>query len=152
VQQGEIRSRGFEIEAIGNIASSLNFHAAYSQLDQEITRTTDPAALGNRPPLAPDSLFSAAGEYTLGYGPLSGLGFGAGVRHVGSRAGDTANTIEVPSYTLFDASLRYLWNNLEFQVNATNLTDETYVAVCTSVSYCNYGSARKVYTTVRYRF
>jgi iron complex outermembrane receptor protein len=152
IQRGQIRSRGFEIEAIGNLATTLNFHASYSYLDQEITRTTDAAALGKRPPLAPDSLFALGGEYTLGYGALAGLGFGAGVRHVGSRAGDTANTIEVPSYTLFDASVRYLWRNVEFQINATNLTDETYVAVCTSPSYCNYGSGRKLNTTVRYHF
>jgi len=152
VQQGEIRSRGFELEAIGNIAAALNFVASYSHLDQEIVETTDPAALGKRPPLAPESLFSVAGEYTVGYGPLAGLGFGAGVRHVGSRAGDTTNTIEVPSYTLVDASVRYLWGNIELQVNGTNLADKTYVAVCTSASYCNYGSARKLNTTVRYRF
>jgi iron complex outermembrane receptor protein len=152
VQQGEIRSRGFEIEAIGNLASTLNFNASYSYLDQEITRTTDAAALGKRPPLAPNSLFALAGEYTLGRGPLTGLGFGAGVRHVGSRAGDTANTIEVPSYMLFDAALRYLWGHTEVVVSGTNLTDKTYVAVCTSPSYCNYGSARKIITTVRYNF
>lgn len=152
VQQGEIRSRGFEVEAIGSVWGALNYIASYSHLDQEITKTTDATALGKRPPLAPDSLFSLAGDYTLGYGPLSGLGFGAGVRMVGSRAGDTANTIEVPSYTLFDASLRYLWRNAEFQLNGTNLADKTYVAVCTSPNYCNYGSARKFMTTVRYHF
>ena len=152
VQQGQIRSRGWEVEAIGNLATTLNFIASYSQLDQEITETTDPLALGNRPPLAPDSLFSLHGEYTVGYGALAGLGFGAGFRYVGSRAGDTANTIEVPSYSLIDASIRYLWRNVEFQVNGTNLADETYVAVCQSINYCNYGSARKLITTVRYRF
>ncbi len=152
IQQGEIRSRGFEIEAIGNLATSLNFNASFSHLDQEITRTTDAAALGKRPPLAPDQLFALGGEYTLGSGPLAGLGFGAGIRHVGSRAGDTANTIEVPSYTLFDASMRYLWRQMEFVVSGTNLADKTYVAVCTSPNYCNYGSARKIITTVRFDF
>lgn len=152
LQQGEVRSRGFEVEAVGNIAATLNFNASYSQLDQEVTRTTDPNLLGKRPPLAPDQLFSLGGEYTVGSGPLTGVGFGAGLRYIGSRAGDPANTIEVPSYTLFDASVRYLWRDMEFVVNATNLTDKTYVAVCTSPSYCNYGSARKILTTVRYHF
>lgn len=152
VQQGEIRSRGFELEAIGNVTATLNFIASYSQLDQEITSTTDPAALGKRPPLAPNRLAALAGEYTLGFGPLAGLGFGAGLRFVGSRAGDTANTIEVPSYTLLDASLRYLWGNMELQLSGTNLANKTYVAVCTSPSYCNYGSTRRIISTVRYRF
>ena len=152
LQQGEIRSRGYEVEAVGNLVSTLNFNAAYSHLDQEVTRTTDPTALGKRPPLAPDHLFSLAGEYTVVTGTLTGLGFGAGVRVVGSRAGDAANTIEVPSYTLIDASVRYLWRNVEFLLSGTNLTDKTYVAVCTSPTYCNYGLARRIIATTRYHF
>ena len=46
--------------------------------------------------------------------------------------------------------MRYLWRDMEFLVSATNLTDETYVAVCTSASYCNYGNARKIIGTLRY--
>lgn len=152
IQQGEIRSRGWELEAVGNVAEGLFFHAAYSNLDQEVTKTTDPGLLGTRPPLAPDELLSAAGDYTVTHGPLAGFGLGLGVRYVGSRTGDAANTIEVPDYTLFDASIRYLWNAMEFQVSATNFTDKTYVAVCTSPSYCNYGSARQIIGTVRYRW
>ncbi len=152
VQQGEIRSRGYEVEGVGNLVSTLNFNAAFSHLDQTVTRTTDPTSLGKRPPLAPDNLFSLAGEYTVPGGALTGFGLGAGLRHVGSRAGDAANTIEVPSYTLYDASVRYLWRNAEFQVSGTNLANKTYVAVCTSVSYCNYGVARRIIATTRYRF
>ena len=152
LQQGEIRARGFEIEAVGNLASTFNYNAAYSHLDQKVTRTTDPETLGKRPPLAPDHLFSLGGEYTVGNGALTGIGFGAGVRVVGAREGDQKNTIKVPSYTLLDASVRYLWRNTEFLVSGTNLADKTYVAVCTSPSYCNYGVARKVIGTVRYHF
>ena len=152
VQQGEIRSRGYELEAVGNLVSTLNFNAAFSHLDQEVTETTDPTALHKRPPLAPDNLFSVGAEYTLVGGALTGLGFGAGVRYVGSRAGDAANTIEVPSYTLFDASVRYLYRDIELQLSGTNLGNKEYVAVCTSVSYCNYGMARKIIATTRFRF
>ena len=152
VQQGEIRSRGYEVEAVGNLVSTLNFNAAYSHLDQTVTRTTDPTSLGKRPPLAPDTLFSLGGEYTVPNGALTGFGLGAGIRFVGKRAGDAANTIEVPSYSLVDASVRYLWHDAEFQVSGTNLTDKTYVAVCTSVNYCNYGMARKIIATTRFHF
>src|SRR5438445_13717398 len=81
-----------------------------------------------------------------------GLGFGAGVRNVGSRAGNADNTIEVPSYTLFDASVRYLWSRAELQLSGTNLANKTYVAVCSSANYCNYGMARKVIATTRFHF
>ena len=79
-------------------------------------------------------------------------GIGGGVRYVGPRAGDATNSITVPDYTLLDAFARYVWRSTEFQVSATNLLDKTYVAVCTSASYCNYGNAMKVIGTVRYRW
>src|SRR5262249_49156897 len=101
---------------------------------------------------APKQLFSLFAEYSLTEGALTGLGIGAGLRYVGTRAGDSANTIEVPSYTLVEAFVRYLWNSVEFQLSATNLTDKTYVAVCTSPTYCNYGNARSVIGSVRYRW
>ena len=152
LQQGEVRSRGVELEAVGHAAEGLNFLAAYSYLDQEVTKTTDPTTLGKRPPLAPDHLFSASVDYTVTHGPMVGFGLGLGARYVGTRAGDNANTIEVPSYALVDASARYLFRDMEFQLSATNLLDKTYVAVCTSPSYCNYGYARKIIATLRYRW
>jgi iron complex outermembrane receptor protein len=79
-----------------------------------------------------------------------GLGLNLGVRYVGTSAGDGPNTITVPAYTLLDASARYLWKGLELRITANNLADKTYVAVCTSVSYCNYGTRRQVIGTVRY--
>ena len=85
-------------------------------------------------------------------GTLTGLGFGAGMRVIVFHAGDAANTIAVPSYTLLDASVRYLWRNVEFLLSGTNLTDKTYVAVCTSPTYCNYGLARRIIATTRYHF
>jgi iron complex outermembrane receptor protein len=152
LQQGEIRSRGFEVEGTGNVAEGLNFHASYSYLGQEVTKTTDAPVLGKRPPLAPDQLFGLSGDYVVTSGALTGLGVGFGVRYVGTMAGDATNTIEVPSYTLLDMSARYLWKAMEFQLTATNLTDKAYVAVCTSASYCNYGSARKIIGSIRYRW
>ena len=152
VQQGEIRSRGFELEGVASLGNGFSGHASYSYLNQEVTETTDPTTLGKTPPLAPKQLFGLAGEYNISSGPLTGLGIGAGVRYVGVRAGDSTNTIEVPSYTLFDAFARYVWKTTEFQVSATNLFDKTYVAVCTSANYCNYGNALKLIGTVRYRW
>jgi iron complex outermembrane receptor protein len=150
VQQGEIRSRGLELEGVGSVAQGLNFHVSYSYVDEKVTKTTDPTTLDKRPPLVPKQLFAVTAEYTLSRSALAGLGADFGVRYVGTTAGDSTNTITVPAYTLLDASVRYLWKNLEFRVTANNLADKTYVAVCTSVSYCNYGTRRQVLGTVRY--
>jgi iron complex outermembrane receptor protein len=150
LQTGEIQSKGLELEGVGSVANGLSFHASYTYLDQKNTRTTDPTTLGKRPPLVPKQLFSVSADYSVTRGALSGLGLNFGVRYVGDSAGDATNTIEVPSYTLIDASLRYMWKGVELQVTANNLADKTYVAVCTSVSYCNYGSRRQVLGSIRY--
>jgi iron complex outermembrane receptor protein len=91
-------------------------------------------------------------DETVTKGPLTGLGGNFGVRFVGTTAGDPANTIIVPTYTLVDASLRYDYKKLRFQINATNIADKTYVAVCQSASYCNYGYRRNVVGSIRYRW
>lgn len=150
LQQGQIRSRGFELEAVSNLAPGVDLHGSYSYLDQKVTETTDPTALGKRPPLAPDQLLSVMGAYTVTTGPMTGLGLTLGVRCVGTRAGDSINSIIVPSYTLVDASARYLWRDMEFLLSANNLLNKTYVAVCTSPSYCNYGYARRLIFSIRY--
>jgi len=50
---------------------------------------------------------SAWADYTVHDGKLKGFGVGAGARYVGSSWGDTANTLKVPGYTLFDAAVHY---------------------------------------------
>lgn len=150
LQQGKIRSRGIELEAVSNLAPGVDLHGSYSYLDQKVTETTNPAELGKRPPLAPNQLLSVMGAYTLTSGPMTGLGLNLGVRYVGTRAGDSVNSIIVPSYTLVDASARYLWKDMEFLLSANNLLNKTYVAVCTSPSYCNYGYARRLIFSIRY--
>lgn len=151
VQTGEVRSRGVELEGVASVVQGLDLHASYSYLAQEITKSND-GLLGKRPTLAPDQLFGITSDYTFTRTKLSGLGMGFGVRFVGRSAGDPQNTIFVPTYTLMDMSARYLWKNTEFLVSATNLADKTYVGVCTSLSYCNYGSKRNVIGSVRYRW
>jgi iron complex outermembrane receptor protein len=53
---------------------------------------------------------------------------------------------------LFDGWLHYDWKRASFAVNATNLGDKRYVAVCNSLSYCNYGFSRRVIGSVTFRW
>jgi iron complex outermembrane receptor protein len=151
IQSGAVRSRGVELEGVASLFSGLDLHASYSYIDEKVTEATD-GTVGKRPVLVPDQLFGITGDYTVTRGPLAGLGFGLGERFVGTAEGDAANTLELPSYSLMEASLRYTWHNMQFQVNSTNLLDKIYVPVCTSLSYCNYGSRRNVNGSVRYRW
>src|SRR5262249_32536240 len=106
VQTGEVRVRGIELEARGNITRELQIIGAYSRLDPKVTRSND-GFVGNY--LVNTSLDQAAlwAKYTWYDGPVAGLGIGGGVRYVGQNYGDAANTILIPDYTLFDAAVSF---------------------------------------------
>jgi len=157
VQTGEVRVRGIELEARGNITRELEVIGAYSRYDPKVTKSND-GFVGNY--LVNTSLDQAAlwAKYTWYDGPVAGLGIGGGMRYVGKNYGDAANTIVIPEYTLFDATvsfdLRYLRPDLRgwsAQINATNLTNKYYVSSClTALAYCGLGSARTVLGTLKY--
>jgi iron complex outermembrane receptor protein len=157
VQTGEARVRGIELEARGNVTRELEIVGGYSKYDPRVTKSND-GFVGNY--IVNTALQQAAlwAKYTWYDGPVAGLGIGGGVRYVGESFGDNANTIRIPDYTLFDATisfdLKYLRPDLKgwsAQINATNLTNRYYVASCvTALAYCGLGAARTVLGTVRY--
>lgn len=157
IQEGEIRSRGIELEAKTRIAEGLDLLAGYTWNDVEVSESNEPAIKGNRPFRVPEHIASLWLDYQVQGGPLAGLGVGGGVRYVGSTYGDRGNSFEVPSYTVFDAllryDLRYLDSNLDglkLSLNASNLFDKEYIAACFSLDGCQFGQARTLYATVDY--
>jgi iron complex outermembrane recepter protein len=89
------------------------------------------------------------GEYAPQEGALAGLMLGAGIRYVGNTV-DLTDSYEVPSYAVVDALVAYELENWRFALNATNLTDEKYIAACTYG--CFYGDALTVVGSVAYRW
>ena len=154
VQTGQIVSRGMEVEAVAGLASGLDLLASFTYLDPEITESSNPGELGKRPTQTPRVWASAWVDYTLPPGPFGGLGVGGGVRHVGSTYGDAANTLEVPSVTLADASVSYDWADFRLSVNVQNVFDNEYVASAflRSTPLATYGPARTVTAGLRYRW
>jgi iron complex outermembrane recepter protein len=75
---------------------------------------------------------------------LRGMNLGGGARYIGITSGAPDGSLPVPGYTLYDASLGYNFHGLHFAVNATNVADKRFVAVCDTSAYCNYGAARNV--------
>ncbi|MFW6088216.1 MAG: TonB-dependent siderophore receptor [Gemmatimonadota bacterium] len=154
VQTGQIVSRGVEVEAVAGLASGLDLLASFTYLDSEITETSNPAELGMRPTQTPESWGSVWLDYTLPPGPLGGLGVGGGVRYVGSTYGDAANTLEVPSATLADATVSYDWRDFRLSINVQNVFDNEYVAAAflRNTPLATYGPARTVTAGLRYRW
>ena len=88
----------------------LDLRLAYSYIDAEIGDDSE-GTQGNTPWGVPRHRASLWADYTIQSGLLEGLGFGGGVRYIGSSYGDDANSFEVPAVTLVDAALHYEWSN-----------------------------------------
>jgi catecholate siderophore receptor len=117
---GETEVRGFELGASGKLTDKWQMFASYTYLDSEIKKGLDQ---GNHVPSAPENSLSLWTTYSV----LPDLTIGGGANYVDSRYGNTANTIEVPSYWRYDAMAGYrLSKNLDVQLNVQNLTDERY--------------------------
>ncbi|MQB22623.1 TonB-dependent siderophore receptor [Agrobacterium tumefaciens] len=149
-QTDEVRVRGVELEANATLWDRVNLTAAASFQDPEVTRSATPAQVGKLPYTVPKEQQSLFVSYDM---PMPDswegkLTVGAGVRHVGKTAGDTANTFFVPGYTLVDAFARYEHDRYSFQLNGYNLGDKTYVAGCNTTNQCYYGQGLTVVGTV----
>lgn len=155
LQTDEVTVRGVEFELKGNVTRNLAIIAGYSKLDPKITGGAFAGNYHVNTNLDQAMLWA---KYTWFDGPLAGLGIGAGVRYNGANYGDQANTIRIPSYTLLDASLSYDlaylrpdYKGWQFQINATNLTNEYYVSSClTALAYCGLGAGRTILGTLKY--
>ncbi|MNO86556.1 Ferrichrome-iron receptor precursor [compost metagenome] len=157
-QEGEVRSKGIELEARAEIVQGLNLIGSYTWNDVEVTES-DLGTEGNTPFRVPEHMASLWADYLVQGGALEGLRIGGGTRYVGSTYGDSANSFKVDSYSVVDALVSYQLGKLdssldgvEVALNATNLFDEEYVAGCFSNMGCQYGQQRTVFGTVTYNW
>jgi iron complex outermembrane receptor protein len=160
VQTGEIRSRGIELEGKTEIDRNLSLLASYTYDDAVITRSNVPYEAGRQPVGVPLNSASLWADYTFHSGSFDGFGASGGVRYLGDTAGNITGTtvLDVPAVTLFDAAVHYDFSALGprfkgyfLQVNASNLFDKTYVALCQD-NGCEYGLRRQIIATLRYRW
>lgn len=157
LQDGEIRSRGFELEAKGEIMDGWTVVAGVSYTDAEYTKSSwnqDKKSVLHAPWAA--SLWTS---YEFQDGTLEGLNIGAGVRYTGSKFADAANTLETPAFAVVDAALSYELGNLRSELSGTKLTlnvdnlfDTKYVSNCNWAAGCYYGNARTIRAGISGKF
>ncbi|MEB2844198.1 TonB-dependent siderophore receptor [Rhizobiales bacterium RZME27] len=137
-QIGEVHVRGLELEAVASLAEGLDLRAAYTYMDSEVSDTE------LRPETVPENAASLWLNYTFQPDTaLEGLGIGVGMRYVGSRYGNAANTIKMGANILFDAALTYQKNGYKASLNIQNIADEEYLSSCGTFG-CYYGEGRSV--------
>lgn len=150
-QIGKVRSRGLEVEAKAELSRNLRMTTALTLLDMEVLKSADSSEVGNFQILTPEQTASLWLDYTLPVEALRGISIGGGMRYIGKRWNDIANTSSEPAYTLFDAAVRYDTGPWRFALNVTNLFDRSYYAGKAYGSFYR-GAERNVLLTARYRF
>ncbi len=159
-QTGEIRSLGLEAEATLSLDNGLKLTTSYTHINAEITEDQRrPTFVGSTPELVAENTAAAWVDYTLQDGPLKGIGVGAGARYVGSMhymtddlvTGTSGTEIDLKGYTLYDAALRYKWQNWSLSLTGQNLAGKEYLAWCSS-QICQWGLPRSFIATARYRW
>jgi len=156
VQTGKVRSRGVEIEASAPLGHGFQAKLAFSR--QKVRDNAGKGILGVGRGGTSFNL-----EWAPEHGPLEGLALGGAVRHVDHVYAGTyfdGVTYNTPSYTLFDALVRYdlgkaipRLEGVSLAINAANIFDKKYLTTCyLDYGWCWYGNRRTVQGTIGYRW
>jgi len=146
-QQGEIRSRGIELE-IKSSLDNIDVMAAATYIDSFYTKAND-STKGNRNEAQAPVSASAWVDYHFTQAALSGLTFGVGARYTGRKPGDSGSTFSTPAYVVYDTTVSYdlgkldpSLRGLKSSLNVQNLFDREYVSDCNYNFGCYYGQER----------
>lgn len=158
-QTGKIRSRGVDFESRMALTPSVNVMVNYAFTDNKIIESQDLSVLNKHPVQVPKHSGSAWVDYRFHSPYLEGALVGVGVRYLGETWGDNTNTFKVPAVWLGDISARYQMDALvpeltgmELGLTVSNVTNKSYVASCTSSTYCSIGTNRTLLATLNYYF
>ena len=154
---GAVRSRGYEVSVVDNIAPGTNLTASFTHFDlrfAENTVDTDGKQLSGIPGTSAKAFI----VYKIPVaGPLGGLSLGGGVQHLGYSWADDTNTVINKPVTLFDAvgtydfgALSSSMRGVRAQINAYNVFD-TYSTTC-QAGFCYRRSPLQVIGTLMYRW
>jgi iron complex outermembrane receptor protein len=134
IPTGEQRSRGVELDIVGEILPGWNVLASYAYTDAEITKDTIQANIGSRLSNIPKNSASLWTTYEIQSGNLKGLGFGVGFNYVGERFGGIPTSYRADSYFLTNAGVFYRTGKWRFAVNVRNLFNIDYVQALSQTS------------------
>lgn len=121
---GEARSRGIELDVIGQVTSDLAIMGSYAYTDAKVI--DNGAYAGTRLANVPYNAASLWARYALS----DQWSLGGGAFYVGEREADVGNTYQLPAYTRIDVMAAYDFRafgaNASLQLNIKNLFDEEY--------------------------
>jgi iron complex outermembrane recepter protein len=159
---GQAKSKGFEIDVMGNPLPGWNVVGAFGQIDARstgnersvingITTAQGESVNGKQLTATPRTALSFWNTFQLQTGDFKGLGFGAGFVRKGESYADSLEKLKVPGYTVYNASVFYKVGKSEVALNLKNLTNAQYFSVPT-FSGALPGEPRQLLLTLRTKF
>lgn len=155
VQVGQQSSYGVEASFGLAVAKTFSILANGTILNARYDDFTElvGSALVSRDGNMPIGVAEKAANLWLSWRPVETLHLDAGLRYVGERYSDAANTRRIPAYTLVDASVRHdLGEKTSITLNLRNVFDKIYVQNSYSTSQWVLGEPRSVAVTFEQRF
>ncbi|MCT7644597.1 TonB-dependent receptor [Aliarcobacter butzleri] len=129
-QDGEQIHQGLELTITGKVTDNLTLFGGGTWMDLSVEKHSDKTLEGKKPTNAASKMAKLYAEYNIPF--ISGLTVTGGAYYTGEKYGNTTNTDKIPSYTLYDAGLRYKTKldkyPTTFLLNVSNLTGEDYWA------------------------
>jgi catecholate siderophore receptor len=119
---GTIRVQGWRLGASGKITRRLSLFGGYSHLDAKIV---DAIAAGTQGMVPLNTAKDSATLWTT-YDAGHGIEVGGGAIYLGKRYANNTNTVSVPGYTRWDATLAWRRQRYEVRLNVFNLTGARY--------------------------
>ncbi len=122
LQVGEVRNRGFDIDASGAITRRWNASFNYSYIDSRILKDNIASIIGKPLPNVPKNTIGFFTRYDI----TSEIGVGFGGEYVGDRIEPFAN-LKSPSYKTFDLSYYHtFFKRFRLNLKMENVGDEVY--------------------------
>ncbi|MFG1394874.1 TonB-dependent siderophore receptor [Xanthobacter agilis] len=147
---GNIRVRGFEAEALLELAQGLDMTAAYTYTQGTILSSADTSTIGKTPVNMPENVASLWLKYTFLDGPMKGFGVGGGIRYYSGFWADNNNTYKNKSQYPVDAAIYYEKDAWKLQLNAKNMFNQE--EALQNEGYWYWQQGRTVLASARYRW
>lgn len=152
IQGGRQSSQGVEFTTVLNATQALRFEGNLAYVDAQFDALREGSAgidrAGNRPANVPRYSANAWAHYRAGDWRAS-----LGLRYVGQRYNDNANTSALPAYTVADAVLGWQLNpTTTLNLVARNLTNKTYAASAYGSTQWLLGNRRSLALAAHMRF
>jgi iron complex outermembrane receptor protein len=153
VQTGTQRSKGIDVDIVGQVLPGWNVWAAYAFNQAQITRdNTFP--VGNFLTEAPRHSGNVWTTYEFSRGRIRGLGLGGGLYSISAKQGDLFNSYLLPGYARVDATAYYEFRPSDrktgwrFSVNVKNALDRKYWEA-SNAGFVRGGAPIAVYSTFK---